>query len=306
MKRFYLFALLLLLVQGLWAESEVEISHELSFQVSTKTEVMLGFTSYFLFPFMQIPDCPLRENNNITLALGAEVNPISFRFLSEVVWTPIAFFELNAGGSIGSGWNINIFGDDIYGIGLNLPDSAGRGENSGSALDGIHWKAQAGLALQGDLAVFYPGEWNHVVMRTYHEINHRGYSRANSRQSWFFEDDDGENRNGLNYYANLIIGYQMPIILSMVGLIAEAELFLYDTPNRRQWGDDRIYWIFSALANFSLTSQLDIGLAVQFHTQRNYLEANWEELYYQNRRLDRSNPMNLEFYRVALAMTYKF
>ena len=306
MKRIYLFALMFFLVLALWAENQVSISHELSFQATTNVEAMIGFTSYFRFPFMQVPHCPLRDNNNITVALGAEATPISFRGISEVIWTPIAFLELSAGGDLGSGWIINVFDDDKYGIGLNSPDSAGRGEHSGSSFDGIHWKVQAGAALQADLAAFFPGEWNHVVMRTYHEINHRGYNRASSRQSWFFENDDGENLNGLNYYGNLILGYQMPIILSMVGFIAEAELFLYDTPNRRQWGDDRIYWIFSALLNFSLSEKLDVGMAAQFHTKRNYLEANWEDLYYQNRSLNKSNPVSLEFYRVALAMTYKF
>ena len=305
MRRIYLFALMLLMTQALWAENKVTTSHELSFQASTRIEAMLGFTSYFRIPFMQ-GACPLTEGNNITIALGAEASPIFFRGLTELVWTPVAFLELSAGGNIGSGWNINLMDEDIFGIGLNREAAAGRGEHSGSAFDGIHWKAQAGAAVQADLAAFFPGEWNHLVMRSYHEINHRGYSRAASDQSWFFENDDGENRNGLNYYGNFILGYQMPIVLSMVALLAEAELFLYDTPNRSLWGDDKIYWIFSALFNFSLSERFDIGLAAQFHTQRNYLGTNWEELYYQNRRIDSSNPTRLEFYRVAVAMTYRF
>ena len=309
MKRTYLFFLLLFLVHVLWAESQITGSRELSLQASSRVEAMLGFTQSLRFPFMQ-GTSPLTEGNNITLNLGAEVTPISLRALTELVWTPIAFFELSAGGHIGSGWNINLFGQDIYGIGLNQPDdngsADGKSEHSGSAFDGMHWKMQGGAAVQADLAAFFPGAWNHLVMRSYHEINHRGYTRASSGLSWYFENDDGENRNGLNYYSNTVIGYQMPIILSMVALMAEAELFLYNTPDRSLWGDDRIYWIFSALFNFSLTPQFDIGLGLQFHTQRNYLQSNWEELFYQNRLIDNSRPVRLEFYRFATVMTYRF
>ena len=305
MKKTCLFTLLFSLVNILWAENQVISSREISLQASSKLEAMLGFTQRFQFPFMQ-GSSPLTEGNNITLALEAEISPIFLRGLTELTWTPIAFFELSAGGNLGTGWNISLFGSDIYGIGLNLPDADGRGEHSGSAFDGLHWKIQAGAAVQADLAAVFPGEWNHVLMRSYHEINHRGYSRANSGQSWFFENDKGENRNGLNYHGNIIIGYQMPIILSMVALMAEAELYMYDTPNRELWGDDRIFWVFSALFNFSLKPQLDIGFGLQFRTMRNYLQSNWEELFYQNRHIDNSSPRRLEFYRLATVITYRF
>jgi len=311
MKKAAFLILLPLLAQMLIAYDQMDTksgftsSSELVLQLSSLPEIKLGFTERFSFPFLQ-GDNPLTEANNIGLALSAEISPISLNGIAEVVWTPIAFFQLAAGGRIGTGWNIKLFGEDVYGIGLNRPDINGKSENNGSAFDGLLWKAQMGTVLQGDLAAVFPGDWHHVVARSYHELNHNGYSRATAHDSWYFENDNGENCNGFNYYGNLLIGYQMPIFLDFVALLAEADLYLYDTPNRSQWGDNRIRWTFSNIVNFAISKQLGVTLITQFITRRNYLESDWQELYYKNRNIDNSKPLRLEFYRVAAALTYKF
>jgi hypothetical protein len=265
----------------------------------------LGFTERFNFPFLQ-GEGPLTENNNIGLALTAEISPISLNGIAEVVWTPIAFFQLTAGGRIGSGWNLELFGTEIYGIGLNRPDTAGKAEHNGQAFDGLLWKAQTGAALQADLAAVFPGDWNHVVVRSYHEINYKGYTRAKANESWYYENDDGENCNGFNYYGNFLIGYQMPIFFNMAAFLTEMDLYLYDTPDRDKWGDDKIRWTFSGIFSFTLTKQINLTLIAQFRTRKNYQESNWKDLYYRNRTINNSSPLHLEFYRIATAMTYKF
>jgi hypothetical protein len=310
-KGIVLFILLSLFTQALIAEEQaddrpaVTSSSELTLQISSLPEMKMSFTERFSFPFLQ-GESPLTADNNIGLALGAEISPISLNGIAEAIWTPIAFFQFTAGGRIGSGWNINIFDSEIYGIGLNRPDIAGNGEHNGGAFDGLLWKTQAGGVLQFDLAALYPGNWHHVVARSYHEINYKGYTRAKTGESWRYENDDGENRNGFNYYGNLLIGYQMPIFFNMTALLAEADLFLYDTPNRDRWGDDKIRWTFSGIFGFTIAKQIALTLIAQFRTRRNYQESNWQDLYYQNRTIDNSRPIHLEFYRIAAALTYKF
>jgi len=277
--------------------------HELLLQVSTLPEAKLSFTERFAFPFLQ-GESPLTQGNNVDLALGAEISPISLNAVAEAVLTPIAFLQFAVGGRIGSGWNLNLFGGDLYGIGLNA-DDAGKPVHDGSAFDGLLWKVQAGGTVQFDLAALFPGDWNHVVARSYHEINYKGYTRAEAGESWYYESDSGENINGLNYYGNLLIGYQMPIFFNLAALLVEEDLYLYDTPDRDRWGDDKMRWTFSGVLGFTFTRQLDLNLIAQFRTRRNFLEQNWEELYYRNRTLDSSNPTSLEFYRVAAALTFR-
>jgi hypothetical protein len=309
-KRIVFLLLLPLLAWTLAAQDEPEsawynrFSRELTLQVSTAPELKLGFTQRYSFPFLQ-GESPLTQDNNIGVALSAEISPISLNAIAEAVWTPIAFFQFSVGGRIGSGWNVSLFGSNIYGIGINGPDVVGNSANYGSAFDGLLWKAQAGGTVQFDLAALYPGDWNHVVARSYHEINYKGYTRAEAGESWYYESDGGENINGFNYYGNLLIGYQMPMRFNMAALLAETDLYLYDTPGRDIWGDDIVRWTLSGVFGITINAKMDLALIAQFRTRRNYQESNWEDLYYRYRTIDSSSPTGLEFYRIAAALTYR-
>jgi len=305
MKKLAILLLLSFFTSPLFAQEETGVasSSSMLLQISTLPELKLGFTQRYIFPFLQ-GESPLTENNNVNLGLTAEVSPISLNGIVEAVWTPIAFFEFSLGGRIGSGWNINLFGGDIYGIGINQPNAPNKGD--GGAFDGLLWKAQTGGAIQFDLAAVMPGDWNHIVFRSYHEMNYRGYTKAKGNEAWFYENDDGENCNGFNYYGNFLLGYQMPIFLDTVAFLAEMDLYLYDTPNRGVWGDDLIRWTFSGVLSFTITKHFGIAIITQFRTRRNFTNANWENLYYRDRKIDASNPQQLEFYRVAGAFSFKF
>jgi len=311
MKTIVFLLMSLLIVQMLIADEQLNDKkdtiavNELLVQATTLPEIKLGYTRRYVIPFLQ-GETPMTKDNNIGLALSAEVSPISLNGIAETIWTPIAFFQFAAGCRIGSGWNITLGENTIYGIGINRPDKTGKAENSGSPFDGLLWKVQTGAVLQADLAAIVPGNWNHVVVRSYHEINLKGYTRAAAGESWYFEADDGENINGFNYYGNFLIGYQMPILLNIAALLAEMDLYLYDTPNRSNWGDEKIRWTFSAIFGFTFTERLGMNVLTQFRTKRNYLESNWKDLYYRNRTIDKSDLLRLEFYRVAAALTYKF
>jgi len=299
MKKLLIILLLVVLALPLFAQD-----NEIVLQTSTMPEAKLGYTRRFVFPVMQ-GENPLTENNNVTLSLTAEATPISINGIFKTVLTPIAFIELAVGGRIGAGWPVNLLGSDIYGTGLNLSDADGKAVYEGSAFDALLWKAFIGGTFQFDLAALYPGDWNHVVALSYHELNFHGNTRAKAGQAWYFESGDGENCNGLNYYGNYLIGYQMPIFLDMVALLAEGELYLYDTPGRSVWGDDLMRWTYSGILSFAVTEQFGIAVLAQLRTRRNYTEAT-KDLHYQSRVLNASNPRCLEFYRVAAAFSYKF
>jgi hypothetical protein len=318
MKKIILCVLLLCLAFTLIAQDQTESengiksSDSLTLLISSLPEAMLTYTKSYNIPFLQ-GDNPLTAGNNVNAALSVDLTPISLEGSAEAVLTPIAFFQVSAGGKFGTGWNAELFGSQLYGIGLNEDDGTGHEEQDGSGFDGVMWKAQVGAALQMDMAAIFPGDWNHIVFRTYHEINHRGYSRAKGHDSWYYQNDAGENQNGFNYYGNYMLGYQMPIFLNTVGLMAESDLYLYDTPKASRWGDDKLRWHFAAAFYFTITEKLGASLIAQFRTRRTYEEGkesklNKEEddqIYYRNRNLETSD-LSLEFYRVAVGLTYTF
>jgi hypothetical protein len=270
-------------------------------------EAKLGFTWRLAFPALQGAG-PLTRDSNVSLALTAEISPISINGFAEAVWTPVAFFQLAAGGRLGSGWVLNLGGGEMYGIGKSFDDS-GRLGFEGSAFDALLWKAQGGAALQFDAAAVWPGDWHHIVFRTYHEINYKGNTSASGDESWYFEHDHGENINGWNWYGNFLLGYQMPLFINAVALLAEADLYLYDIPGRGRWGDDRIRWTFSAIANFDIVKNLSAALIVQARTRRNGVDPSYTSRrgrYYRTLAIDEGSPLRLEFYRVVAAVTYSF
>ncbi|MDR2314042.1 MAG: hypothetical protein LBE02_05865 [Spirochaetaceae bacterium] len=270
--------------------------------VSSIPEAKISFVQGFTFPVFR-GESVLTADNNIRTTLSAEVSPVSADGVVEGILTPVAFLQVAAGFRIGSGWNIRLFGGELYGIGINRAGAGGKAEASGSAFDGVQWKAHFGGALQFDLAAVFPGPWRHVVFRSYHEINYKAYSAASKNDSWFFENDEGENKNGFTYYGNFLIGYQMPLFLNTAAILVEMNKFLDNTPNRDLWGGDLVFWTLSAVFNFTITRRLDAALISQFRTLRNY--TNSEDLFYQDRILDKADPRGLKFYRIAVILSFK-
>ncbi|MDR1429936.1 MAG: hypothetical protein LBI85_06565 [Spirochaetaceae bacterium] len=296
---------LFLVLAALPGTAEPSSSTEIGLQVSSRPEAKITLTRQYVFPFLQ-GESPLTRDNSINARFGGELSPISVNGSAELTWTPIAFFQLAGGVRAGSGWNIEIFGKQARGYGINRPrsDTDPAEEISGPPFGGLLWSAFGGGTLQFDLGALFPGDWNHIVFRAYQELRYKGNSAAGSGDSWYFENDDGENRNGFISYGSYVLGYQMPVKLNMVGFMAELTRLLYDTPGRKTWGDDLNQWTLSGLANYSLTEKLSAALVIQFRTRRNYLSGN-EDTFYQRRILNESDRQHIQFYRLALLLNYR-
>jgi hypothetical protein len=302
-------------------------SRDLNLLISSLPEAKLVFNQSFTFPFLR-GSGPLTADNNIETTLTAELAPVSLNGALEAVLTPIAFLQFSAGARLGTGWNIELLGSPVHGMGLNVPKfgrgaalAAGTGDTyrlssiDGKPFDGLVYRFHGGGAFQFDLAALLPGDWNHVVFRTYHEANYRAYTRANNGESWVFEADNEENRNGFNYYGSYVLGYQMPIFFNMIGVMAEMNKYLYGVDGSDYWGDDIPNWTFSVLGNFTISKWMSAALIVQCRTMRNFKDGDknnkygnsdngWTHRYYQYREVDRANPLRLEFYRVAAILSF--
>jgi hypothetical protein len=150
-----------------------------------------------------------------------------------------------------------------------------------------------------------------VLFQTYHEINYQANTKAAPNQLWEYENEGGFLRNGLNYYANYVVAYQLPLspALSLIGFMAEMKLKLwdqldYDEVKRKNSGYDLSEWQFSALYNAGITKRLSATLILQLATELNYTE--WtRDRYYLGRELDEETPVRLSFYRAAAIITWK-
>jgi hypothetical protein len=290
-------------------------STDLEVQISSRPELKFKLTETMTFPFLR-GEGPLTEGNNIKTIFSAEVSPISLSGIGEALWTPVAFFQAAAGARAGSGWNIDLFGSGVYGLGINAPQGSSaspprKSEVKEKAFGGLVWSGWGGGALQFDLAAVFPGDWSHVLVRTYHEARYSAYTRAAGGDSWFFENDYGENRNGWIYYSSYLLGYQMPLspVLETIAVMAELKKNLYNTPGGDYWGNNLGDWTFSGFLNFTLGPRFRMALAVQLRSWRNTGSSDLENAkmtFYQDRKLHGDyGERRVAFYRAALVLGYK-
>jgi hypothetical protein len=298
-----LFAGILCALAALAYADEITSAAKLSLTLSTLPEAKIKIARSVSVPFLR-GDHALTENNAVSAEIAGEITPVSIAALGEIVWSPAAFFELTSGAQFGSGWNIRLGGWEVRGIGVNKRGADGGLVVEGSAFDGLLWNARIGGTLMFDFAAIFPGDWRHVVLSAYNECMYAGYSGAAKNDSWFFEGDSGENRNGWNYYGCFIAGYQMPLFLDAAALMAEIKSYLYDTPHRERWGDDLPRWTFSAVFNFKVAEKISARLIAQCRTERNFTAATAENEFYQDRRIE-TPAQRLEFYRAAAIMTFR-
>jgi hypothetical protein len=298
----------------LWAETEIDEikdSTELTFTISSLPEAQLALTQAWTFPVLQ-GDGFLTGGNNLTTALFYNVTPVSMNAGLDLTLTPIAFAQIKTGGSIGTGWNCAFLDIAPAAWGLNKPEEGSEsGTISGAPFEAAIWTIYGGAVLQFDLGAVIPGSWTHVLFQTYHQINYRANTLAGSGDSWSYENDHGENRNGFNYYGNYILGYQMPAspVLKTVALMAEMKLKFYAEKDN-DFGDELPYWLFSGIANFELSPWFSFAAITQLALERHFI--NWDDrfnedndIFYQKRILSQDKPFSLNFYRLAAIFSFK-
>ncbi len=297
------FPLLHLSAQESGTSQEDGIVHENKVEVfaTTSPEALVSYTHTITIPAIQGEDF-LTKDNKLKLEFGISATPISLGASFNAILSPLAFLEFNLGGQLGSGWDIGF----VNGLGINTKIDLNTISVTKDPFAAAVWKLKGGAAFQFDLAALIQGDWNHLVFRTYHEGFYRAMTGVGSDVSWTFEAEDPENRNGWNYYGNYVLGYQMPIALDLIALVAESELFLYDTLGREVWGDDLFRWKFGALVQFNLGSGVSLAVVGQLKLWRNFTDSTANYAFYQDRVIDQNEPFRLEFYRIAVAFGIKW
>jgi hypothetical protein len=289
-----------MVLSALWAQ-EPDFSHSITGIISTLPEAKVQYAMNWKFPFMQ-GEGALTFGNNLKLTVMPELAPVFFYLNADAAFTPIAFLVLNLGGMAGTGWNIELFGKNLYGMGVNH-----RVRDTGKGFDGVFLTGRASATLQMDIGAVFPGDWNHVLFQSKHEINYQYYSAAGPTDAWYKEADRGENVNGFNYYGNITLGYQMPLFLKMVAFQVEFDKYLnYGLANREIWGDDLIRWTFGPVLQFNFKGFESFNgvIATQFRSMRYTVAGDrYYDLpnYYRDRIY---KEQKIEFYRAAFILSF--
>ncbi len=275
---------------------KVEYSTKLSLAIAFHPAAMINVTESFKVPVMQF-DNPLTKDNNITFKLGAGLSPVTLDASFSMAWTPIAFLELYTGGLIGSGWSIK----NLHGVAINKIDNKKTPLNFSRAFYAVHF----GGALQFDLGAVVPHDWTHIIFRIDQFGSYKGLTHTDKYTSWVWQNDVGENRNGLRYEASYVLGYKMPIYLNLIGMMVNTEKTYFAVKkgvNKSKWGEDRLYVKFGPILNFEIMKGMNLLLIAEWETKHPYTSG--ENSFYQNRTIDKSKPEKVAFKRAALLFSY--
>lgn len=254
-------------------------------------------------PFLYKRGNPLLKGNNLNTIVRLHLTPIDVMGKLILEWTPIAFLKFEAGGQLGTGWN---FFGLFNGLGL-YPQSQDKPNQS--SFPGTVIKTWVGGTFQFDLEALWPGEWHHIVAVANAQFKSQYFTGAGKETPWQYRADDSENINGWRFYGTYLLGYQMPLPLSMIGFLVETEEYIGDVRGRSTvksggWGSDFRLIYFGPLAQFKLNDQHSLTALFEFWNGRIFTDDTVYNHHYMDRKCTGDFFVNV--YRIAFLYNMKF
>ena len=171
------------------------------------------FDVAYAMPFL-VRDNPLQRGNHLTFIGSFELSPVSVLPQVSVQFSPAAMLEFKAGGMAGSGWNLGTFSD-----GIAEYNEALREYRTLTPFSGWYLYGWASATVQFDLAAVWPGDWHHVVALAEYTVGYEALTGTDATL-WSWRTTRGM-ADGWTYKQYYVIGYRMPMRLSMVAVTAE-------------------------------------------------------------------------------------
>lgn len=164
----------------------------------------------------------LTKGNKLKLGAECQISPATFKPRIFASWTPVAFFVVNAGLTAGTGWPF------LGAQGLATYNASSGEYDNLTPFANWYGEFSIGGTLQFDAEAVWPGDWHHIVFMASYDFRLSGLTGQEKGHPWCWASDYAKV-NGPWYYANVILGYQMPLKLSMVGFQAEFTGYFSDS-----------------------------------------------------------------------------
>lgn len=213
----------------------------------------------------------LVKDANVKLQANLELTPVSVKPGLHVEFTPVPFLVFSAGAQAGTGW-------DLFGI-------IGAGGYDGIETYTAYKPFEAWLlkwyvqgTFQFDTGVVWPGDWNHVQVMYSYQVYYEGLANCANGDLWMWQGVPNK-ANGICNYQNLIVAYQMPLVLSRVGVMFElnGHYNAADYKGHESYKGDFMELTISPLAQFTITENDHITCMACFKTRRSFVEGHTKE-----------------------------
>lgn len=243
-------------------------------------------------------DNPLVSGNNLNFGVAVELSPVTVAPQFSLSFTPVAFLNFTASGRFGTGW------DFIGNVGIGKFDEINRCFISLSPCGAMFYEFKFSSLFQFDLAAVLPGEWNHVVTLATYDIIYNGVTGSEFGNPFYWQAG-GEHFNGWKYYSNIILGYQMPLILQTVGVQFEFSGYynsLVVNPVFEKWNANFTKVSINPVAILQFNEKNALTIQISFSSRRGFSTEKGNEK--TNFYLDYTG-REWYFNRIALSYTMK-
>ena len=228
--------------------------------------VLFGVTGVYNYTIPLPGKNFLTKGNNLKLGAECQISPATFKPRIFASYTPAAFFVVNAGFTLGTGWEV------MGSQGLAAYNALSGKYDNLTPFANWYYEFSVGGTFQFDAEALWPGDWHHIVLSASYDFRFGGLSGQDNGQPWCWAADY-HKVNGPNYYVNMILGYQMPLKLSLFGLQAEFDGFYSDSqfaPQYRSIDGDFCRINLTPLVVFSLSKKDTLFVLFYFERRRGF------------------------------------
>lgn len=210
----------------------------------------------------------LLASANIGLNASLELSPVSVKPGISVSFTPLPFLVFSTGAQAGTGWNLA----GLHGMAYLTHKGSDFTYADYSPFQTwfVKWYAQG--TFQFDTGALIPGDWTHFQIMYTYQIYYAGLTSAKNTDVWMWQCS-GNKTNGWNNYQNLVLAYQMPLVLSRIGVLTEFEGHYSNSDYAFEKYKGSFETIsISPLMQFTLGSKDSLSVLFGFSSRRSYSE----------------------------------
>ena len=220
----------------------------------------------------------LLKDSNVRIKTAFELCPVTVRPLVSVSLTPLPFLVFSTGASIGTGWS-------AFGFkGLCKLDENGKISKKSIKYENLtpfgnyYYDFWFSGLFQFDTGAIFPGDWTHAVMQASYTVSYVGVTGVDDGKIWLWQLV-GNNCNGWRYTANFVLGYQMPLPLSMIAVNTDVyALFNSDDYGiySSSYNGDFTNVTISPMLKFDFSKKDSLFVLFEFKKRRSFEEEHSE------------------------------
>ena len=220
----------------------------------------------------------LLKDSNVRIKTAFELCPVTVRPLVSVSFTPLPFLVFSTGASIGTGWS-------AFGFkGLCKLDENGKISKNSIEYENLtpfgnyYYDFWFSGLFQFDTGAIFPGDWTHAVMQASYTVSYVGVTGVDDGKIWLWQLV-GNNCNGWRYTANFVLGYQMPLPLSMIAVNTDVyALFNSDDYGiySSSYNGDFTNVTISPMLKFDFSKKDSLFVLFEFKKRRSFEEEHSE------------------------------